>query len=244
MKNIGLTIRKLIPEPIKDILSYVNQHLFARKTIQKKLGSWFIVDFRKIYKNFTSDDWIKVYDDFWKISNNDCVAETDSKIIKQHLEIGEKILEIGCGAGLLAIDLAKSGYLVTAVDISTEALKKAKSNAASENVNLVFEQGFAENLPFQDKCFDSIVCCHTLEHVSDLEKSLAEFKRVAKNKIIILVPKQKFRLYAEHYHTYFFTKKEDIVKAVNLEKFEAFELNNFDSESDYKNKVLLYIGYL
>ena len=36
MKNIGLTIRKLIPEPIKDILSYVNQHLFARKTIQKK----------------------------------------------------------------------------------------------------------------------------------------------------------------------------------------------------------------
>ncbi|MDZ7363780.1 MAG: class I SAM-dependent methyltransferase [candidate division KSB1 bacterium] len=47
-------------------------------------------------------------------------------------------------------------------------------------MQITWQQGFAENMPFSDKTFDYVTCCHTLEHVKDLDKAVAELKRVAR----------------------------------------------------------------
>lgn len=61
-------------------------------------------------------------------------------LIKKKLFKGARILEIGCGFGLEAIELAKAGYDVTAIDISEEAIKQARYNAKEANIHVSFDQ--------------------------------------------------------------------------------------------------------
>lgn len=64
----------------------------------------------------------------------------DSELIAGHLEKadlkGKKCLDMGCGSGLLAIIMAKKGGVVTAADISPEAVKATEKNAGSNEVKL------------------------------------------------------------------------------------------------------------
>ena len=49
-----------------------------------------------------------------------------------------KILDVGCGTGRHAIELAKRGYKVTGIDLSVSQLNRAREKAALENINAVF----------------------------------------------------------------------------------------------------------
>ena len=51
----------------------------------------------------------------------------------------KRILDVGCGTGRHAIELAKLGYKITGVDLSNSQLKRAKEKAASANVNIDFQ---------------------------------------------------------------------------------------------------------
>jgi 2-polyprenyl-3-methyl-5-hydroxy-6-metoxy-1,4-benzoquinol methylase len=232
----------MLPEGLRESLSLVNQRLFARRTLQRKYGGWFDVDWRKKFRNMSEQEWKRAYDEAWKHRNNDCVEETDAELILG--AIGEKgtVLEVGAGIGTLAIRLAKEGYSVTGVDVSTEALRRAGENAARENVVVDWREGFAESLPFADKSFDYVTCCHTLEHVKDLSITTAEFKRIARKKIVVLTPKQKFRLYAENYHTQFFETPQQLVDAFGLSRSECCEIDCIDHKNEFQGKALLYIG--
>jgi hypothetical protein len=82
-----------------------------------------------------------------------------------------------------------------------------------------------------------------LEHVKLLDAAVAELKRVARHKVIVLVPKQPFRLYAENYHTQFFTNQNDVIKAFGLERYECREINCIDRNNQFQGEAILYIGY-
>jgi 2-polyprenyl-3-methyl-5-hydroxy-6-metoxy-1,4-benzoquinol methylase len=234
----------MLPEGLRESLSLINQRLFARRTLQRKYGAWFDVDWRKKFRNLSEQEWKQAYDEAWIHRNNDCVEETDAELILRAL--GEKgtVLEVGAGIGTLAIRLAKEGFSVTGVDVSAEALRRAGESAARENVDVEWREGFAESLPFADKSFDYITCCHTLEHVKDLPKTTAEFKRIARKKIVVLTPKQKFRLYAENYHTQFFETPQKLVDAFGLPRSECREIDCIDHKNEFQGKALLYIGHL
>lgn len=253
-----LRFKQFLPQPVKNVLSVVNQRLFARKRLQKKYGSWFDVDWRKKFQTMSEEEWIRAYDEVWIHHHNDCLDETDSSLIlaslakandrrlrtQEQRERIRTVLEIGCGYGTLAIAMSKAGYDVTCLDVSTEALQRAEVRAASENVSISWKQGFAEQIPFADKSFDVITCCHTLEHVKDLDATVQGMKRVAKTALIILVPKQEFRMYAENYHTQFFPQKEDLIRSFGLSDFECFELDCIEHEGEFQGEAILYVGYL
>jgi 2-polyprenyl-3-methyl-5-hydroxy-6-metoxy-1,4-benzoquinol methylase len=234
----------MLPEGLRESLSLVNQRLFARRTLRRKYGVWFDVDWRKKFRNMSEQEWKRAYDEAWKHRNNDCVEETDADLILGAL--GEKgtVLEVGAGIGTLAIRLASEGFDVTGVDVSAEALRRAGESAARENVTILWQEGFAESLPFADKSFDYITCCHTLEHVKDLSKATAEFKRIARKKIVVLTPKQKFRLYAENYHTQFFETPQQLVDAFGLRRSECREIDCIDHKNEFQGKALLYVGHV
>jgi len=234
----------MLPDGLRDSLSAINQRLFARRTLMRKYGSWFDVDWRKNYQRLTEKEWKRAYDEAWKHRNNDCVEETDAVLILGALVDKGSVLEVGAGIGTLAIRLAKEGYSVTGVDVSAEALRRAGDAAARNGVVISWHEGFAEALPFPDKSFDYITCCHTLEHVKDLTKATSEFKRIARKKIIVLTPKQKFRLYAENYHTQFFEYPEQLTNAFGLPRYECREINCIDHENEFQGKAFLYVGEL
>jgi len=70
-----------------------------------------------------------------------------------------KILDVGCGTGRHTIELTKRGYLVTGVDLSAAQLRRAKEKAEQENLQIVFIQGDARNLPFQNQFDVAIMLC-------------------------------------------------------------------------------------
>lgn len=244
LRTAYMRFKSLLPEPVREVLSAFNQRLFARQTLQRKYGSWFDVDWRKKFRSLSDEEWKQAYDEAWRHRDNDCVEETDEAMIVSALRERGSVVEVGCGIGTLAIHLAQEGFAVTGVDVSKEALGRAGERARQENVHIEWKEGFAEKIPVPDKSFDYVTCCHTLEHVKDLQKAVSELKRVARKKIIILTPRQKFRLYAENYHTQFFERKEQLIEAFGLKRYECQEIDCIDHKNEFQGKAFFYVGYL
>jgi ubiquinone/menaquinone biosynthesis C-methylase UbiE len=70
---------------------------------------------------------------------------------------GTRLLDVGCGAGQLALIAARAGAKVTGCDISTNWLEKARERAAAEGLDITFEEADAESLPYKDGQFDAVV---------------------------------------------------------------------------------------
>ncbi len=86
------------------------------------------------------------------------------------------VLDIGCGSGYGAAELARSAVLVAGVDPSVEAIAQACSAYASPNLR--FLRADAVALPFRDAAFDLVTAFEVIEHVAEWPKLLAEARRV------------------------------------------------------------------
>jgi 2-polyprenyl-6-hydroxyphenyl methylase/3-demethylubiquinone-9 3-methyltransferase len=91
---------------------------------------------------------------------------------------GLRVLDVGCGGGLLAEEFARLGFAVTGVDPSNQSLAVARSHAASRQLRIIYQRAVGEALPFAGASFDIVYCCDVLEHVADLERVIAESARV------------------------------------------------------------------
>src|SRR6266540_1005825 len=69
---------------------------------------------------------------------------------------GTRLLDVGCGAGQLALIAARAGAQVTGCDIATNWLEQARARAAAEGLDVTFEEGDAESLPYEDSQFDVV----------------------------------------------------------------------------------------
>jgi ubiquinone/menaquinone biosynthesis C-methylase UbiE len=69
---------------------------------------------------------------------------------------GTRLLDVGCGAGQLALIAARAGAQATGCDISTNWLESARARAAAEGLQVTFEEGDAESLPYTDAQFDVV----------------------------------------------------------------------------------------
>jgi ubiquinone/menaquinone biosynthesis C-methylase UbiE len=70
---------------------------------------------------------------------------------------GTQLLDVACGAGQLSLIAARAGAKVVGCDIATNWLEKARARAASEGLEITFEEGDAEALPYADAQFDVVV---------------------------------------------------------------------------------------
>lgn len=93
---------------------------------------------------------------------------------------GKKALEVGCGGGILSEEIALMGFDTTGIDPSEQALKIAANHAHASGLNIRYEKGEGEALPYTDSSFDVVFCCDVLEHVRDLPKVISEISRVLK----------------------------------------------------------------
>jgi 2-polyprenyl-6-hydroxyphenyl methylase / 3-demethylubiquinone-9 3-methyltransferase len=93
---------------------------------------------------------------------------------------GKTALEVGCGGGILTEEICKMGFTTTGIDPSEESLHTAKNHAIQSGLDIHYEKGTGEQLPYQDQSFDCVFCCDVLEHVRDLPKVISEISRVLK----------------------------------------------------------------
>ena len=70
---------------------------------------------------------------------------------------GKKLLDVGCGDGAMAFELARQGATVTALDADPSMIAAARLRGENEVTRIQFVEGNAESLPFGDATFDVVV---------------------------------------------------------------------------------------
>jgi 2-polyprenyl-6-hydroxyphenyl methylase/3-demethylubiquinone-9 3-methyltransferase len=92
----------------------------------------------------------------------------------------KKALEVGCGGGLLTEEIAKMGFTTTGLDVSLPSLEVAHRHAKENGLEIDYQHGFGDKLPFTDASFDAVFCCDTLEHITNWDETVREISRVLK----------------------------------------------------------------
>jgi 2-polyprenyl-6-hydroxyphenyl methylase / 3-demethylubiquinone-9 3-methyltransferase len=100
------------------------------------------------------------------------IAEARAALIPPAGRDGAVLVDVGCGAGLLAPRVADKGYRHLGVDLVSSALEQARAHG------VVAVHGDATALPLPDGCADVVSAGEVLEHVTDLASVVAEACRV------------------------------------------------------------------
>lgn len=91
---------------------------------------------------------------------------------------GLKVIDVGCGGGILAEGLGKKGSVVTGLDLDSFSLDVARTHMLKSNLSIRYVKDYVENFSNNESSsFDLVTCMEMLEHVPDAEsviKSCAE----------------------------------------------------------------------
>jgi ubiquinone/menaquinone biosynthesis C-methylase UbiE len=98
-----------------------------------------------------------------------------------------KVLDVGCGTGVISLLFAEMGHQVTGVDLSEAMMVKAREKAYARNLPIELMTGDAEHLPFNNESFDVIVNRHLVWTLPHPEIALEEWHRVLKNGGVVLI---------------------------------------------------------
>lgn len=70
---------------------------------------------------------------------------------------GQRLLDVACGTGVVAITAARTGAIASGLDLTPELLEQARANAELASVSVELTEGDAEALPYEDASFDVVV---------------------------------------------------------------------------------------
>ena len=128
-------------------------------------------------KRTMRDTWMA--GDFGRIAKVS-TREAEEFVRRLDLPPDAHVLDVACGTGNASIPLARRGSRVTGVDIAPNLLEQARERAAAEGLQILFEEGDAEQLPYPDSTFDAVVTMFGAMFAPQPERVVAECGRVLK----------------------------------------------------------------
>ena len=111
------------------------------------------------------------------------VAILQQRLRDAGLGEGARGLDLGCGQGWYASEMAAAGFDMVGVDRSPAQIEKAREHAASRGVEVEFQSAAAADLEFRDESFDFVYAINVVHHITDVDErrhALSEIVRVLK----------------------------------------------------------------
>jgi SAM-dependent methyltransferase len=117
--------------------------------------------------------------DFGKIAE---IIQSGAEEFVDRLDLkpNETVLDVACGTGNSAIPAARKGAVVTGVDIAPNLVEQARARAKAENVECWFDEGDAEDLPYPDGSFDTVITMFGAMFAPRPDKTASELVRVCR----------------------------------------------------------------
>jgi SAM-dependent methyltransferase len=165
--------------------------------------------FRERIPFVTDREYREIYERMPRIQNETDNSEACLERIAGAIH-GETVLDVGCGTGFLLDHLkrARPDLALTGVDFIIE------EGTRTRHPDIRFEQANIENLPFADRSFDTVVCTHVLEHILEFRQALSELRRVARRRLIIVVPQEREYRFTFNPHLHFFPYPHSFLRYV------------------------------
>ncbi len=164
--------------------------------------------FRERAAFLTDDEYEALYQKHPRVhegSDNSkaCIAKITQDVL------GPKICDVGCGTGYLLSQIKKARPEIksfTGVDFVVDDAETI------DGIDYVAAK--IENLPFEDKAFDTVICTHVIEHVLDYRAAIAELRRITSRRLIIIVPREREYRYTFNPHFNFFPYTHSFLRAM------------------------------
>jgi len=131
-----------------------------------------------------------VYEDLWADAPADpepWAWERRRALLLGDARPGERVLDLGCGAGRFVAALRDAGADPVGVELAEAALERARRNAPGADLRLAGDDG---SLPLEHRSVDLVWCSEVLEHVADTAHLLLEARRVLRpgGRLLATVP--------------------------------------------------------
>jgi SAM-dependent methyltransferase len=130
---------------------------------------------------------------------------------------GKSVLDVACGLGYVCDRLAPD-HGVVGCDVAVSAGRRGT------DPDVRWCDGNIEELPFRDRAFDTVVSTHTLEHVQHLGVALGELRRVARQRIVVVVPHQRPYRTTFNPHIHFFPYKFSLLAWTGTDRPHTLDL--------------------
>jgi|SRR5690554_697581 len=179
-----------------------------------------MMEFKSMVGKMSEEEYMDIYKNLNTIGSNrptDLNQSSIDYIMSQIDDSDQSVIDVGCGRGYFVEKLIER--------FPEKKIYGADLLPPLDIPQLHYLQTNIEKIPLSDKSVDVVVCSHVLEHVQDFDKAVEELKRIARKKIIITVPKQRYYYYTLDLHLRFFNREYELAEAMKMDDYEIKNRN-------------------
>ena len=168
-----------------------------------------LADFRARAAFLSDDEYEALYKEHPRVHEGTDNSKATISAICNDI-VGGSVCDVGCGTGILLkhVRAANPGVRrAVGVDFAID------DASALEGIEYVAAK--IEALPFEDGEFDTVICTHVIEHVLDYRAAIAELRRIARRRVIIVVPREREYRYTFNPHFNFFPYTHAFLRAMH-----------------------------
>lgn len=168
-----------------------------------------LADFRERAPFLTEQEYESLYRDHPRVhEGTDNSRACMDRIVAE--TVGTSVCDVGCGTGVLLRHIRDARHgegRYTGVDFVVD------DAAALPGIDYVAAR--IEALPFEDGAFDTVICTHVIEHVLEYRQAIAELRRIARRRLIVVVPREREYRYSFNPHFNFFPYTHSFLRAMH-----------------------------